>query len=132
MSQVGKYFKETNEVFKESTNGRCEAYDCPLNGSLSSSVNSPWYCRFHHNFLPKDFDPITIKIKKYGSLIEILDICLKPEKFFNFDIYSAERTVKSYLETKKIENLYVEENLYKTASNILGFLHEKINLEKKK
>jgi hypothetical protein len=129
MNQVGKYFNEAKKIApRESSGGRCEAYGCPLNGSLAHGVNSPWYCRFHYGFMPKDFDAITIKVKKYMSLIEILDICIRPDVLFENDINRATHTVKNYLTQKQVPELYDEINLYNTSRKILSFLHDKIKL----
>ena len=130
MKEIGKYFNDTKKVQpRESSNGRCEAYGCPLTGSMAHAVNSPWYCRFHHGYLPNNFDAITVKVKKYLSLIEILDICIRPEAKFGYDYARADNAVKNYLIGKQIPELYVESNSYGTSQKILGFLHDRIKIE---
>jgi hypothetical protein len=127
MTKVDKYFKNNTVTDnKNFPNGNCEVWGCPLHGSLSSAVNSPYYCRFHFGVRLEHQADITLQIKHYMSLINILDICIRPDISFGNNIAYAESEVRGYLVRKNLSELYLEGNLYKTSQNILQFLHHKI------
>ena len=123
--KISRYQKNAPQDEVSTNNGKCEVWGCGLTGSLSSAPNSPWYCRFHYGIKLEHQTPITLQIKHYMSLINILDVCIRPDiKYTNYA--NAEHEVKSYLIKKELLNLYSEGNLYKTSQNILSFLHNKI------
>jgi hypothetical protein len=127
MTKVDKYFKtQSGENVKKFTNGGCEVYGCPLTGTLSSGINSPYYCRFHFGIKFEHQNDVTIQIKYYQSLINILDNCLRPDIQYDFNLQKAEIEIRGYLIRKNLGNLYDEKSLYKTSLNILNFLHNKI------
>jgi hypothetical protein len=130
MKEVGTYFKEKVKQQPENnfTDGRCQVYGCPLKGTVSRGVNAPFYCSFHIDVKYEFTSEITAKIKKYESLINILDIALRPDIKFGHDIPRAELEVKHYLIRKNIEQMFVAGNLDKTSKNILTFLHQKIRI----
>jgi hypothetical protein len=45
--KVSRYSKNVQQEEVITSNGKCEVWGCPLTGTLSSAVNSPYYCRFH-------------------------------------------------------------------------------------
>lgn len=131
MKPVGTYFADKAKPNQDIHNkdGRCEIYGCPLAGTMSTAINSPYYCRFHIGIKYELCAEITLKIKKYESLFNALDIALRPDIKFGHDIARAEHEVRGYLIRKNIGQLYEEGNLYKTSQNILNFLHKHIKLE---
>jgi hypothetical protein len=126
MIKVSRYSKNTQQEEVITSNGKCEVYGCPLTGSLSSAVNSPYYCRFHFGIRLQHQNDITLQVKHYLSLINTLDLCLRPDIKYGHDIAGAEHEIRGYLIRKNLSDLYVENSLYKTSQNILRFLHDKI------
>jgi hypothetical protein len=53
----------------------CEAFGCPLLGSMSTRVGSgPFFCRHHYGKDPSKNAAITEKIKRYLELFEYLEL----------------------------------------------------------
>lgn len=47
----------------------CQVPGCPMVGTISPSIagRGPWYCRFHFKADPRDYDAITLQLRK-GTL----------------------------------------------------------------
>jgi hypothetical protein len=53
----------------------CEAFGCPLLGSMSTRVGSgPFFCRHHYGKDPSKNAAITERIKRYLELFEYLEL----------------------------------------------------------
>jgi hypothetical protein len=62
-----------NEVV--TVNQNCEAFGCPLLGSMSTRIGSgPYYCRHHYGQDPSKNAAINERIRKYVELFQHLEL----------------------------------------------------------
>lgn len=111
----------------------CACNGCGLAGTFSVGTKGemPFYCRFHFGKEYTKNHLITDAIHQNKDLLNLADICAKPEMFFKGDknitfFKIANQVLQDSLDDLGLSNLYFENNLLKTRNKIMSELDARI------